>query len=97
MASPHAQVFAQQAADWARDLPARMAAVEAAGTADLPARLHELRSLSHVVGARGLAAAAAECEQRVERGLPLAPDDIDLLRRATEVHRRAILAAWETR
>lgn len=67
-ASPHRALFARLARDWADDIDARIHAARTASTADMPIRLHELRSFSHTAGAGALSAGVAVLEQRVERG-----------------------------
>ncbi len=92
--SPHAALYARGVDEWAADLGRRLRAVTQASPSDLPARLHELRSLSHVVGARGLATAAALLEQRVEDGDQAGPDDFARLTAVAEAQRVALVAWW---
>ena len=64
---------------------------------DVAVRLHELRSLSHVAGARGLAEAAAAVEQRVERGVRLEPGDVAALAAGARRAADAITHWWAVR
>lgn len=94
--SGHAEVFAAMAARWAADVGSRVDAVAAASPDQAPARLHELRSLATTAGARGLARAAAEVEQAVERGAPLTDADVDRLRGVAVAQRDAITLWWRS-
>lgn len=97
LASPHRAFYADAARAWAADVAARVAAVEGAPDGDVAGRLHELRSLSHVAGARGLAEAAAAVEQRVERGGRLEPGDVAALAAGARRAADAITHWWAIR
>ncbi len=92
-ASPHRGLFARMARDWADDVDARIRAARTASAADMPIRLHELRSLSHTAGAGALSAGVAVLEQRVEGG-DTATDDDFVIVSALAVRSRDALAAW---
>ena len=95
LASPHREFYARAARAWAASVGERVAAVAGSAPADTAARLHELRSLSNVAGARGLAEAAAGLEQRVERGERVGPGDVAALAGLAERAAADVTRWWE--
>lgn len=92
--SPHRALFARLAEGWCSTIGSRLAELGSVAVADLPGRLHEIRSLSHAVGARAVVVAAADIEQRVERGSAATANDIQALTAAVDSCRYALNRFW---
>jgi hypothetical protein len=91
--SQRPELYTGIARGWIDALPGALARIRAAGPAELPGALHELRSGAVAVGLAGLAAELAAVEQEAERGAAVAPERLDAVLALAE-RGAAALGEW---
>jgi HPt (histidine-containing phosphotransfer) domain-containing protein len=94
-APPARDVFGPAARAWIAAVPDGLDRIRRASGDGLPAALHEMRSGAVAVGARALAAALAEAEQRIAAGGALDDDDRARLEHLAARTTSALDAWWE--